>query len=277
MTLGPALHEFGWSTDDWPRLGAGVVAGHLLECGAQVTGGMDSDWNENVDLGTIGYPIAELRDDGTSIISKPKGSGGEVSIGIVSEQFVYEIGDPKRYLTPDVTADFSNVRLTRLADDQVLVEGASGGPPPATLKVSMVYDAGFTASGMIVVAGPRAGDKARAAAEAIRERMKSAGYELEQFEYECLGSGATLPGMDLWRQASSEIVLRVAARDRRRDAIERLTRELAPLVTSGPPAVTGYTGSRARSRHLLAYWPTTISRDKVKTSVAVRSAQEWLA
>ena len=95
LTLGPALFEFGWSTDDWPRLGAGVVAGHLLECGAQVTGGMYSDWNENIDLGTIGYPIAELRDDGTSIISKPTGTGGEVSIGTVSEQLVYEIAIPR--------------------------------------------------------------------------------------------------------------------------------------------------------------------------------------
>lgn len=276
LTLGPALYEFGWSLDDWPCLGAGIVAGHLLECGAQVTGGMYSDWNANIDLGAIGYPIAELRNDGTSIISKPPGTGGEVSVGTVSEQLVYEIGDPQQYLTPDVAADFSNVRLTQLADDQVLVEGASGGPPPSTLKVSMAYYDGFTTSGTIVVAGPGANEKARVAAEAIRVRIRTAGYDLEQFEYECLGDGDTLPGMDLWRQPSNEIVLRVAARDQRRDAIDRLTRELAPLVTSGPPGVTGYTGSRARSRPMLAYWPTTVPRDMVETRVEVRRAREWL-
>ena len=276
LVVGPAVHEFGWSWDDWSRLGAATIAGHLIECGAQVTGGMYSDWNPSIDLGTIGYPVANLREDGTSVISKPSGTGGEVSIGTVSEQLIYEIGDPEKYFTPDVVADFSNVHLTQLADEEVLVEGGTGTEAPPTLKVSMAYYDGFTTSGSIVVAGPQANEKAHAAAEAIRVRMKTAGYELEHFEYECLGTGDTLPGMDLWHQSSQEIVLRIAARDHRREAIDRLTRELTPLVTSGPPGITGYTESRARSRPVIAYWPTTIPRDMVKTSAEVRAAQEWL-
>ena len=276
LVVGPAIHEFGWAWDDWSRLGAATVAGHLIECGAQVTGGMYSDWNSSIDLGNIGYPIAELRNNGTSIISKPSGSGGEVSIGTVSEQLVYEIGDPRQYFTPDVVADFSEVRLTQQAENEVLVAGGTGTAAPKTLKVSLAYHDGFTTSGSIVVVGRQAKEKAQAAAEAIRARMKTAGFELDQFEYECLGTGDTLPGMDLWQGSSQEIVLRVAARDQRREAIDRLTRELAPLVTSGPPGVTGYTGARVRSRPVLAYWPTTIPRDLATASVEVRTAQEWL-
>jgi len=277
LVVGPAMHEFGWSWNDWTRLGGATVAGHLIECGAQVTGGMYSDWTPSIDLGTIGYPIAELRDDGTSVISKPPGTGGEVSVGTVSEQLVYEIGDPRQYFTPDVVADFSEVRLTQQADNEVLVEGGTGTAAPETLKVSIAYRDGFTTSGSIVVVGRGAKEKAQAAAEAIRERMKTAGYELDRFEYECLGTGETLPGMNLWRQASQEVVLRIAARDSRREAIDRLCREIAPLVTSGPPGVTGYTGSRIRSRPVLAYWPTRIPRELVAPSVEVRTAKEWLS
>ena len=276
LVVGPAIHEFGWRWDDWHRLGAAIVAGHLIECGAQVTGGMYSDWNPRIDLSTVGYPIAELRDDGASVISKPPGTGGEVSVGTVSEQLVYEIADPCQYFTPDAVANFANVQLTQQGENEVLVTGGTGAAAPTSLKVSMAYHDGFTTSAMIVVVGPHAEGKARSAAEAIRARVETAGYELDEFAFECLGAGDSLPGMDLWRQSSQEIVLRVAARDRRREAIDRLARELAPLVTSGPPGITGYTGARARSRPVLAYWPTTIPRELVQTNVDVRTAQEWL-
>ncbi len=279
LVVGPAMHEFGWAWDDWRRLGAATVAGHLIECGAQVTGGMYSDWDASIDLGNIGYPIAELREDGTTVISKPSETDGRVSIGTVSEQLVYEIGDPQRYMTPDVVADFAKVRLTQIEQDQVLVEGAAGTAAPPTFKVSMAYYDGFATAGDIVVAGPRAAAKAAAAAEAIRARMKSAGFVLEYFEYECLGTGATLPGIDLQDNqdnALQEVVLRISARDSRREALQRLTREITPLVTSGPPGVTGYTGALPRVRPTLAYWPTTISREQIQTTVEVRTAKEWL-
>ena len=139
----------------------------------------------------------------------------------------------------------------------------------------MAYHDGFSTSGSIVVAGPKAEEKARAAANAISARMQTAGFDLDQFHLECLGAGDSLPGMDLWAESPREIVLKIAARDARREAIERLTRELAPLVTSGPPGVTGYTGSRARVQPVLAYWPTTVGRERVNSQVEVRAAQEW--
>lgn len=277
LVVGPAVYELQWSWDDWRRLGAATVVGHLIECGAQATGGMYSDWEAGIELGKIGYPIAELREDGSAIISKPPGTGGQVSIGTLSEQLVYEIGDPQRYLTPDVTANFANVRLEELGRDQVLVEGGDGSAAPQTLKVSMAYYDGFAASSDIVVSGLGAQAKARAAAEAVRSRIQTAGFVLEHFEYECLGAGATLPGNDFEKNAVREVVLRIHARDSRREALERFTREIAPLVTSGPPGVTGYTGARSRVRPALAYWPTTISRQSVQPTVEVRTAKEWLS
>ncbi len=199
LVVGPAVYEFGWAWDDWTRLGAATVAGHLIECGAQVTGGMYSDWTPEMDLSNVGYPIAELSADGTCIISKPPRTGGQVSVGTVSEQLVYEIGNPTRYLTPDVIANFAHVTLEQLADERVRVTGGDGIAAPATLKVSLAYYDGFTTSGTIVVSGPNAIEKARHCVKAIEARMRTAGYELAGFEYECLGAGDTLPGMSLWR------------------------------------------------------------------------------
>ncbi len=280
LVVGPAVHEFGWAWDDWQQLGGATVAGHLIECGAQVTGGMYSDWNESIPLGNIGYPIAEVRDDGSCVITKPPGTGGTVNIGTVSEQLVYEIGDPAKYMTPDVVADFCNVKLEQQGKDKVLVTGGTGTAAPSTFKVSMAYYDGFTTSGMIVVTGKHAAAKARSAATAVKDKMLAAGVELAQYEYEILGAGDTLAGMDLWRggaDAAKEVVLRIAARDPSRQAIDRLTRELAPLVTSGPPGVTGYTNARARSRPVISYWPSTVLRENVSPTVEVRTAKEWLA
>ncbi len=276
LVVGPAVHEFGWQWSDVERLGGATVAGHLIECGAQVTGGMYSDWQPEMSLADIGYPIAVLRSDGSCQITKPAGSGGHVSVGTVAEQLVYEIGDPARYLTPDVVADFRHVRLQPLGDDRVEVSGGTGTAAPETYKVSMAYDDGFATSGTLVVTGPNAVAKAKICAETIRQRVAQGGYELDRFAYECLGAGDTLPGLELWRRDVAEVTLRVAAWDPRREAIERLTREFAPLVTAGPPGVTGYTGPRSRARPVLAYWPSRIARHHVKATVDVRSAREWL-
>ncbi|MEM7312998.1 MAG: acyclic terpene utilization AtuA family protein [Planctomycetota bacterium] len=276
LVVGPAMHEFGWQPDDWERLGGATVAGHLIECGAQVTGGMYSDWDESIDLNNIGYPIAELIHDGTCLITKPRKTGGTVTIGTVAEQLVYEIGDPTKYFTPDVVADFSHVRLEQDKANEVLVSGGTGTAAPDKLKVSMAYYDGFATTGMIVVTGRNAEAKATAAGRAIKAKMNTAGFELDEFNVELLGAGATLPGMDLWHRDAREIVLRISARDQRRQAIDRLTRELAPLVTSGPPGVTGYTGARARTRPVISYWPSLIDRSLVESVSDVKSAAEWL-
>lgn len=274
LTVGPAMHEFGWKRDDWQRLAAATVAGHLIECGAQVTGGMYSDWTSELPLHDVGYPIAELNAAGESIITKPANTGGAVTVGTVSEQLVYEIGDPAHYLTPDVDADFTQVTLQQDGPDRVRVRGASGNPPPERYKVSLAYRDGCMASGTLVVAGPNARARAEAAAEIIRRRLERAGALPERFHVEYLGCGDSVPGV--WPAGDPpEIVLRVSGHDPSRDKLERMARELAPLVTSGPPGVTGYTGPRVKPHPVLAYWPTTVSRERVAADVLVRSAREW--
>jgi hypothetical protein len=277
LTVGPAVFEFGWQWDDWDRLAAATVAGHLIECGAQVTGGMYSEWSPGIDLANVGYPIAELSADGIFTITKPSGTGGAVTVGTVSEQLVYEIGDPAHYLTPDVDADFSHVDLAEVGDDQVRVSGARGNPAPERYKVSLAYQDGYAASGTLVVCGSNAVAKARECGRLILERVRRAGFTLARTNVEILGAGDSLPGMPMASDREAwEVVLRVSVHDPSREAVERFTREFAPLVTSGPPGVTGYTGARPKPHPVLAYWPTTIARTAVAPRVRVQSAEEWL-
>ena len=275
LVTGPAMHEFGWSWDGWNKLGGATVAGHLIECGAQSTGGIYSRWTEDLDLSNLGYPIAELSDDGTCVVTKPDGTGGVVNPETVAEQLIYEIGDPQRYMTPDVVADFSQVTAQQQGTDRVLVQNGLGTAAPETYKVSMAYKDGFAGSAMIVVAGRNAVAKANQAGELIRQRVREAGFELAHYNYELLGSGGSLNGMNLGTGDPWEVVLRVSARDPNRAAIDRMLRELAPLVTAGPPGVTGYTGARSKSHPVLAYWPSTIRRDRLKHEVAVKTATDW--
>jgi len=260
LTLGPAIHELGWSWNDWDRLCAGTVAGHLIECGAQATGGLWCNWQEAPDLASVGYPIAEIDEDGDFRLTKPEGSGGAVNCETVAEQLLYEVGDPAAYLTPDVTADFTSVSLADVAKDVVEVRGARGKPATDSYKVSIAYRDGFTASGTIVVAGPDAECKGRLSGAMILERLRRAGIEPQSSNVECLGAGACVPGVISAAQTLPEVVLRVTVRDPRRSAVERFTKEFAPLVTSGPPGVTGYTTGRASVREVFAYWPALIAK-----------------
>ena len=276
LTVAPAVHEFGWALDNWPRLAAATVAGHLIECGAQMTGGMFADWVPEMDLAHVGYPIAELGEDGSLIVTKPPQTGGSVDVRTVAEQLVYEIGDPRHYLTPDIDVDFSRVQLEQAGPDRVRVTGAAGCAPPPTYKVSLAYRDGYMASGTLVISGPNAAARGRACGAMILERLRVAGVQLARTNIECLGTGDALPGV--WQRAEPpEVVLRVTVHDPRKEAVERFTREFAPLVTSGPPGVTGYTGPRARPYPVNAYWPTTIERTRVRATVEVRSAAEWIA
>jgi hypothetical protein len=265
LTVGPAAHELGWAWDDWDRLTAGTVAGHLIECGAQATGGLWCNWQET-DLAEVGYPIAEVEADGTFRLTKPPGTGGAVNVETVGEQLLYEVGDPAAYLTPDVTADFTSVTLTQTGPDVVTVSGGRGRPAPDSYKVSIAYRDGYTASGTLVIAGPGAHARARRCADIIRARLRRAGAEPARFNVECLGAGDSLPGV-LPIVDAPEVVLRVSVHDARRAVVERFTRELAPLVTSGPPGVTGYTGGRPAVREVFAYWPALVPRDAVPAEV----------
>ena len=276
LTVGPAMHEFGWLWEDWPRLAGASVAGHLIECGSQATGGFYTHWSE-LNLADVGYPIVELADDAWCTITKPAGSGGRVNHQTVTEQLVYEIGDPAHYLTPDVDVDFTTVEVEDLGGDRVAVRGATGRPAPEQYKVSLTYRAGFFASGQMLCYGRDAVDKARTCAQIILQRLRAAGFELDQSHVECLGAGDSLPGLRPDAGGLREVMLRLTVRDRRREAVERFTREFAPLTTSGPAGLAGYASGRPQVRPVFAYWPTLVPKDLVPSNHEVRTARDWLS
>ena len=274
LTLGPAVHEFGWKWDDWDRLAGGSVAGHLIECGAQVTGGLYRHW-QDLHLAEVGYPIAEIESNATCTITKPPRSGGCVTRETVIEQLVYEIGDPAHYLTPDVDVDFTTVEVAQSGPDRVAVRGATGRPAPADYKVSLAYQAGYTASGQLLVYGRDAVNKAEQCAAFIEARLLQAGFRLDEMNVECLGIGDGVPGHAATTGAR-EVMLRVAVRDSRLEAVERFTKEFAPLITSGPPGLAGYAAPRGLVRPVYAYWPTLVPRELVEAQVQVRRAGDWM-
>jgi acyclic terpene utilization AtuA family protein len=277
LTVGPAMHHFGWAWDDWNKLAAASVAGHLIECGAQVTGGYSVNW-QKYDQIDIGYPIAELSDDGSTVITKPAASGGAVNRQTVVEQLVYEIGNPQHYLTPDVDCDFATVHVAEIAPDRVQVTNASGRVATDTYKVSLAYRDGWMASGQLLVYGSDCRKKAESCGRIVLERCKLAGYELARTNVELLGFGGGVPGAWFWRkyQTPGELMLRVTAHDPRREAIEYFTKQFAPLITSGPAGLAGYTAGRPQVRPLFAYWPTLVPKALVQPQVEVRPAKEWI-
>jgi hypothetical protein len=274
LTVGPAVHEYDWKWDDWNRLAGGSVAGHLIECGAQVTGGLYRHWHD-MNLWEVGYPIAEIEADGSCVITKPAASGGAVNPHTVAEQLVYEIGDPQHYLTPEVDVDFTTVALEEVGRDRVAVRGATGKAASDTYKVSLAYENGYTASGTLLVYGDDCVEKSRACGEIIRRRVERAGYSLAGYTVECLGAGDGVPGLKQSRATGREVVLRVTAWDQSRPAIERFTKEFAPLITSGPPGIAGYASGRPQIRPVFAYWPTLVAKSMVTPTVEVRRAKDW--
>jgi hypothetical protein len=269
LTVAPAVHEFGWRPDEWDRLAGATVAGHLSECGAQATGGLWCNWQElgTESLADVGYPIAVIDEDGVVEITKPSRTGGAVNRETVTEQLLYEVGDPAAYLSPDVVADFTSVSLAETGPEVVRLEQARGKPATDTYKVSIAYRDGFLAAGTLVLSGPEAVYKARQAGEMILARLRRAGVSPERSYVEVLGGGDLAPGVLRRPVDVPEVVLRVAVHDSRRAVVERFTREFAPLVTSGPPGVTGYTTGRPPVREVFAYWPALVAKDQVTPEV----------
>jgi hypothetical protein len=271
LTVGPAAYEFGWAfgAADLDRLAAGTVAGHLIECGAQATGGLWISADDSTHLENVGYPIAEIFEGGTFNISKPSGTGGAVNIETVSEQLLYEVADPARYYTPDVVTDFTTVKLTQLKPDLVGVTGGTANGITDTYKVSIAYRDGFMSAGTLVIAGPNAAQKARRSGAIILEKLKQAGFTYQETRVEALGAGDCVPGVVNSTADPPEVVLRVAVRDPRKAAVERFTKEFAPLVTSGFPGTTGYTTGRPPVREVFAYWPALVAKSAVTAIVEV--------
>jgi hypothetical protein len=274
LSLAPMIHEFGWAADDWNRLAAGTIAGHIIECGAQASGGnCQFGWRTVPNLANVGFPIVEASPDGTFVVTKHDGTGGWVTIPSIKEQLVYEMGDPREYITPDCVADFTTIHLEYDGRNRVRVFGIEGRPATEFLKVSISYAAGFKAVGTLVYAWPEAFDKAQAADRILRTRLDRMGLKFDEILTEYVGVNAThgpLAGQP--RAEIPEVQLRVGVRGQDRGAIERFTREIAPLILTGPPAVTGFAGGRPKVEEIVAYWPALIPKEEITPSVEVLDA-----
>lgn len=270
LTMAPLRHEFGWAADDWNKMAAGIVAGHILECGAQCSGGNClHEWRSIPDLANVGYPIAEARPDGSFVITKHPGTGGRVSVPSVSEQLVYEMGDPHAYITPDVVADFTSIHLAADGENRVKVHGITGGPPTPFLKVSIAYRAGYKAVGSLVYSWPDAMEKAQLADRVLRERLDNLGLKFDQVLSEFVGATSTHGQLAGDGHDAPEVQYRIGVRGSNKADVERFTREIAPLVLNGPPSVTGFAGGRPKVEEIVAYWPALLDKRAVSTSVAI--------
>ncbi|HEV8136329.1 MAG TPA: acyclic terpene utilization AtuA family protein [Pyrinomonadaceae bacterium] len=271
LTLAPLIYEFGWSATDWDKLSAGTIAGHIIECGAQASGGnCQYDWQNIPDMANVGFPIAEASSDGTFVITKHIGSGGRVNVPSVKEQLVYEMGDPHEYITPDCVADFTTIQLEDAGEDRVRVFGVRGRPATDSFKVSISYSAGFKAVGTLVYAWPDAFAKAQKADKILRERLERLGLRFDQVLTEFVGANATHGPLAGPPSADApEVQLRVGVRGSDRASIERFTKEIAPLILTGPPAVTGFAGGRPKVEEIVAYWPALIPKELISPKVEV--------
>jgi hypothetical protein len=271
LTYAPMMHAFGWESDDWDRLACGVVAGHINECGAQASGGNSLvEWERISDLDDVGYPIIEAYPDGTFVVTKHDGTGGRVSRPVVSEQLLYELGDPANYITPDVIADFTTIRLEDDGENRVRVHGVRGRPATDKLKVSISYHAGYKAVGTLVFSWPDPVKKAQEADRIIRRRLERMGVKLDEIRTEFVGWNSTHgalagpPPPDL-----PEVELRIGVRGTDRAAVEAFTREIAPLILTGPPTVTGFAGGRPKVQDIVAFWPALIDREQIEPNLRV--------
>lgn len=271
LAAAPLVHEFGWAVDDYDRMAAAVVAGHVVECGAQSTGGnCMAEWWTIPDLDVVGFPIVEVEGSGAFTVTKHPGTGGRVDRASVTEQIVYEIGDPRRVMTPDVAADFTSIRMSDEGGDRVRLEGIQGSPPNDFYKVSVAYSAGWRAVGTLLYTWPDAVEKALAADVMLRRRFDRLGYRFDEVHTELVGWNAGHGPLSGPPPAdASEVQLRISVRSTHRPSIDAFSGEMAPLVLTGPPSVTGYAGGRARVQEMVAYWPALIPKQVVDPHVLV--------
>lgn len=273
LVVAACMHHFGWRENELDQLAGATVAGHLIECGTQVTGGISTDWLDVPDAAHIGFPIVEVAANGSCVVTKPHGTGGRVTEMTVKEQLLYEIGDPDRYLSPDVTAPFTSLVVEDLGNDRIQVSGATGKPRPEKYKVSATFRDGYRSAGTLTIFGRDAESKARRCGEMVLQRVREAGFEPRDSIIECLGSGDGNAGIILPGNSESDrfatTVLRVAIETESHDAAQHFSRELMPLITAGPQGTTGYAEGRPRVHPVFRYWPCLISRDEVAPHVEI--------
>jgi hypothetical protein len=271
LTLAPLIHEFNWPYDDWDKLAAGTVAGHIIECGAQCSGGnCQYEWKTIPDLANIGFPIVEAYPNGEFVVTKHENTGGRINVPSIKEQLLYEMGDPTSYITPDVIADFTTINLLQEGENRVRVFGIKGRPSTEFYKVSIAYSSGWKAVGTLVYAYPEAFEKAKAANEILRSRLQKLGLKFDVILTEYVGVNATHghlaeePSPDI-----PEVQLRIGVRGEDKASVERFTKEIAPLILTGPPAVTGFAGGRPKVEEVIAYFPALIPKNLIETKVEI--------
>lgn len=272
LTLAPMIYEFGWENTDYNLLSAGTVAGHILECGAQSSGGnFLGDWQSIPNMAEIGFPVAEAYPNGDVIITKHPNTGGRISFETVAEQLLYEIGDPKSYITPDCIADFTSIKLQDMGNDKVKVYDVKGFPETQFYKVSCSYADGFSAVSSLTYSWPQALSKAKAADEILRKRLANLNLQFDEIKTEFVGYNSTHGPLakELDEDEINEIVLRIGVRSHDYSSVERFGKEIAPLILTGPPSVTGFAGGRPKPSEVVAYWPALIDKKFVKPIITI--------
>ena len=273
LTLAPMVHEFGWDLDDPDLMAAGTVAGHIIECGGQVSGGNFTDWKTVPDLYDIGFPIIEAYPNGSFVVTKHPCTGGLVSEMTVKEQLLYEIGNPKSYITPDGIADFTSIQLEQEGENRVRVKGIRGAPATPTYKISASYIDGYKLSSTLVYSWPDALTKAQAAGEILFKRAEKLGIEFRETNTEFVGLNACNENPDELNKGNdlNEIELRVSVHGNSREDLNRFGKEIAPLILTGPSGVTGFAGGRPKASEVVAYWPALLDKRAVSPRVKTYS------
>jgi len=274
LTLAPLMHEFGWTFEDWDKVATGTIAGHIIECGGQCSGGnCQFDWEAIPELENIGFPIVEAYPSGEFVITKHSNTGGRINIPSIKEQLLYEMGDPKSYITPDVVADFTTIQLKDDGENRVRVHGIKGNPNTDFYKVSIAFSGGWKAVGTLVYAYPNAYRKAKAADKILRARLDKLGLKFDTVLTEFVGVNATHGHLSGEPRADiPEVQLRFGVRGQSKADVERFTKELAPLILTGPPAVTGFAGGRPKVEEIMAYFPALIPKNLIETKVEIIGA-----
>jgi hypothetical protein len=267
LCLAPLIHEFGWSFDDFDKMSAGTIAGHILECGAQSSGGNYTDWKRVGDFTNIGFPLVEAHSDGTFVVTKHEDLGGFVHSSTIKEQLLYEIGDPKNYITPDCIADFTSIQVEDVGRNRVRISGIKGYPATPYFKVSASYGDGFKLTSNLTFCWPDALEKATVAFDILKKRAIKLRLSIDDFHADYVGySGCSEEPtvIDTSTIDLPEVQLRFSAISKSHESLDRLGKEIAPLILTGPSGVTGFAGGRPKASEIVAYWPALLKKTAVK-------------
>lgn len=272
LTLAPMVYEFGWDFEDYDLMATGTIAGHIIECGGQVSGGNFTDWESVEDLTNLGFPIIEAYPDGTFYVTKHKNTGGLISEMTVKEQLLYEIGNPKEYITPDCIADFTTLQLEQEGKDRVKVTGIKGYSDTPTYKISASYIDGYKLTSTLVYCWPDALKKAKIGGEILLKRAENLGIHFMDTNIEFVGLNACNEDLELVnmnQQDLNEVQLRISVHGDSKEDLDRFGKEIAPLILTGPSGVTGFAGGRPKASEVVAYWPALLDKKAATPNVTI--------